>query len=74
MGCGIWDTCMKLHLIGQDLQDYQDSFDLIKQYLVHLACPAESGIDPVKKGNSGAIKFPLRSNWPFLGPAAVLDS
>ena len=58
---------MKLHLIGQDLQDYQDSFGLIKQYLVHP-------VDPVKKGNSGAIKFLLRSNWPFLGPAAALDS
>ena len=50
-------TCMKLHSIRQDLQDYQDFFGLVKQYLVHLAYPAESGINPVKKGNSGANKF-----------------
>jgi len=33
---------MKLHSIRQDLQDYQDSFCLIKQYLV-------DPVDPVKK-------------------------
>jgi hypothetical protein len=46
---------MKLHSIGQDLQDYQDFFRLVKRYLVHL-------VDPVKKENSDAIKFHLRSN------------
>jgi hypothetical protein len=55
---------MKLHSIGQD---FQNSFGLVKQYLVHP-------VDPVKKRNSGAIKFPLRSNWPHFTQAAVLDS
>ena len=68
---------MKHHSIGQDLQDYQDYFGLVKQYLVHPASQGEafkrSLVDPVKK-NFGAIKFPLRSNQPFLGPAAAMDS
>ena len=55
-------TYMKLHSIGQDLQDYQDIFGLEMLYLVHPACPAESGIDPVKKGKCGVIKFHFRSN------------
>jgi len=58
---------MKLHSIGQDLQDYQDFFGLVKKYLVHP-------VDPVRKGNSGATKFSLRSDWPLFRPAAVLDS
>jgi len=53
---------MKLHSIGQDLQDYQDFFGLVKQYLVHP-------VDPVKKGNSCAIKFPHGLNWQLLQPA-----
>ena len=48
---------MKLHSIRQDLQGYQDFFSLVQQYPVHLACPAESGIDPVKKGNLMPLSF-----------------
>jgi hypothetical protein len=46
---------MKLNSIGQDLQDYQDFFLMVKLYLVYL-------VDPVKKDNCDAIKFHLRSN------------
>ena len=43
---------MKLQSIRQDLQDYQDFLVLIFRYLVHL-------VDPVKNGNSNAIRFPF---------------
>jgi hypothetical protein len=58
---------MKLHSIGQDLQDYQDFFGLVKQYLVHP-------VDPVKIKNSNAIEFLFRSNWPIFRPAAGLNT
>ena len=48
-------TCMKLHSIGQDLQDYQDFFGLVMLYLVHL-------VDTVKKGKCDVIKFHFSSN------------
>jgi hypothetical protein len=38
-----------------------------------LACPDESGINPVRKWPVYAIKFLFRSDWPLFWPAAALN-
>ena len=43
---------MKLQSIRVDLQDYQDFLVVVFEYLVHP-------VDPVKNGNSDAIRLPF---------------
>ena len=67
----------KLHLFRQDLQDYQDFFDLVYLYPVHPACQGEaflrSLVDPVKKRKANDFKFSNRLSGSLQWPAAGLN-
>jgi hypothetical protein len=64
------------HSFRQDLQDYQDCFGLVWLYPVHPVCRGEAFlrrlVDPVRKWKVHAVKFLIRSNWPFFKSAAAL--